>query len=280
VFGPRRWRGRLARGGAATEVEPASRSLIRYTLQSLTTRNYNAEYKDSARKYAYRFDAVLRRYVMRTLDPFLPPGRALEMGCYTGDVTELIADHYDDVTVIEASEELVVAASSRLGTRARFVHGTFETVELPASYDAIFLIHTLEHLDDPVAVLQRVNGWLTDRGRLFVVVPNANAASRQIAVQMGLIPFNDAVTDDERLHGHRKTYRMDTLEREILAAGLRIVQTGGVFFKPLANFQFDKLIGGDVISDDYLEGCYRLGMHYPDLCASIWAVCARGDGRR
>jgi 2-polyprenyl-3-methyl-5-hydroxy-6-metoxy-1,4-benzoquinol methylase len=244
------------------------------------TRDYDAEYKHGVRQYAYNFDTILRRYIMRALDPFLPSGRALEMGCYLGDMTELIADRYDDVTVIEASQELVASASARLGPRATFVHGTFETVELTTRYDAIFLVHTLEHLDDPVSVLRRVNGWLTDRGRLFVVVPNANAASRQIAVQMGLIPFNDAVTADERVHGHRKTYRMDTAQREVLDAGLRIVQSGGVFFKPLANFQFDKLIGGDVISADYLEGCYRLGMHYPDLCASIWIACERGDAGR
>jgi len=242
----------------------------------VTTRDYDTEHKGGA-AYAYKFDTVLRRYIMRALDPFLPSGRALEMGCYTGDMTELIADRYRDLTVIEASAELVAAASARLGHRATFVHGTFETVGLSNRYDAIFLVHTLEHLDDPVAVLRRVNDWLTDDGRLVVVVPNANAASRQIAVQMGLIRSNDAVTDDERVHGHRKTYRMDTLQREVLDAGLRIVQSGGVFFKPLANFQFDQLMGGDVISDDYLEGCYRLGMQYPDLCASIWVVCQRRD---
>ena len=241
----------------------------------MTTRDYNAEYQDGERKYAYQFDAVLRRYIMRALDPLLPPGKALEMGCYTGDVTELIAARYADLTVIEASEELVAVASARLGPRATFVHGRFETVELSGRYDAIFLIHTLEHLDDPVSVLQRVDGWLADRGRLFIVVPNANAPSRQIAVQMGVIPFNDAITEAERAHGHRKTYRLDTLQRTVLDAGLRVAQCGGVFFKPLANYQFDRLLGGDVISDDYLEGCYRLGMHYPDLCASIYAVCER-----
>ena len=161
-------------------------------------RDYNAEYRDGARKYAYRFDTVLRRYIMRTLDPFFPPGRALEMGCYTGEMTELIAARYADVTVIEASEELVAVADARLAGRARFVRGTFETVDIADRYDAIFLIHTLEHLDDPVAVLRRVNGWLADRGRLFVAVPNANAASRQIAVHMGLIRFNDAFGDDDR----------------------------------------------------------------------------------
>jgi len=243
----------------------------------VTSRDYNTEYKDGRRKYAYQFDAVLRGYIMRTLGPFLLPGKALEMGCYTGDFTELIADRYADVTVIEASDELVAAASARLGSRARFVCGTFETVSVPERYDNVFLVHTLEHLDDPVTVLRRAGRWLSDRGRLFVVVPNANAASRQIAVQMGLIPFNDAVTEDERAHGHRKTYRMDTLEREAIDAGLKIAHRGGVFFKPLANVQFDRLMGGDVISADYLEGCYRLGMHYPDLCASIWLVCERGD---
>jgi 2-polyprenyl-3-methyl-5-hydroxy-6-metoxy-1,4-benzoquinol methylase len=240
-------------------------------------RDYNAEYQDGARKYAYRFDTLLRRYMMRTLDPFLPAGKALEMGCYTGDMTELIAERYADVTVIEASDELVAAAGARLEGRARFVHGTFETVEIDDRYDAIFLIHTLEHLDDPVAVLRRVNTWLTGRGRLFVVVPNANAASRQIAVRMGLVPFTDAVTDDERVHGHRKTYRLETLTRDVLDAGLRIVHSGGVFFKPLANYQFDQLLDGGVISEAYLEGCYQLGMQYPDLCASIFLVCERGS---
>jgi 2-polyprenyl-3-methyl-5-hydroxy-6-metoxy-1,4-benzoquinol methylase len=246
----------------------------------VTARDYNTEYKDGARKYAYRFDTVLRRYIMRALDPFLPAGKALEMGCYTGDATELIADRYQDLTVIEASGELVAAARARLGARARFVHGTFETVDLEDRYDAVFLIHTLEHLDDPVSVLRRVNGWLSPGGRLFVVVPNADAASRQIAVQMGLIRVNDAVTDDERVHGHRKTYRMDTLQRDVLDAGLRIVQGGGVLFKPLANYQFDRLLGGDVISDEYLEGCFLLGMRYPELCASIWLVCERRETPR
>ena len=243
---------------------------------AVTVRDYNAEYKSGSGPYAYTFDVVLRRYILRALDPFLPDGRALELGCYTGEMTELIAARYADLTVVEASDELLTAARARLGSRASFVCGTVETVDLPGPYDAIFLVHTLEHLDDPIAVLRRAAGWLTGSGRLFVVVPNADAASRQIAVEMGLIRHNDAVTESEQAHGHRRTYRLDTLARDARAAGLRILQSGGVFFKPLANFQFDRLMGGDVISDGYLEGCYRLGMRYPELCASIYLVCERG----
>jgi 2-polyprenyl-3-methyl-5-hydroxy-6-metoxy-1,4-benzoquinol methylase len=245
----------------------------------VSSRNYNAEYKDGARKYAYQFDTLLRRYMMRTLDPFLLPGKALEMGCYKGDVTEMLAARYGDLTVVEASEELLEATRARVGERAVFRLGTFETIEMADRYDAVFLMHTLEHLDDAVLVLRRVNDWLSERGRLFIVVPNANAPSRQIAVQMGLIEFNSAITDAERAHGHRRTYSLDTLERDVVGSGLRVLHRGGIFFKPLANYQFDRLMGGDIVTDEYLEGCYGLGMHYPDLCASIYVVCEKGISR-
>jgi hypothetical protein len=135
----------------------------------------------------------------------------------------------------------------------------------------------LEHIDDPVAVMKRINDeWLSDTGRFFLVCPNANAPSRQIAVKMGLITHNAAVTPAEEAHGHRITYSLDTLERDARAAGLNVVFRTGIFFKALANFQWDKILGTDVISPEYLEGCYQLGHIYPDLCASIFLLCEKG----
>ena len=58
-----------------------------------------------------------------------------------------------------------------------------------------------------------------------------------------------------------------------VAAGLNIVEMGGILFKPLANFQFDTLLEKQIIMKDYLDGCYMLGKHYPELCASIYAIC-------
>jgi 2-polyprenyl-3-methyl-5-hydroxy-6-metoxy-1,4-benzoquinol methylase len=243
----------------------------------MTGRDYNAESRDNARKYAYEFDEILRKYVLRSLEPYLRPGRALEMGCYRGDTTVLLADRFADLTVVEASDELIVAARARVSPAVSFVHATFEAADIREKFDSVFLLHTLEHIDDPIAVLTRIRSWLAPGGRLFVVVPNANAPSRQIAVHMGLIEHNAAVTDSERAHGHRRTYALDTLHRDVAGAGLRVVHRGGVFFKPLANYQFDQLLGGQVISESYLEGCYQLGLKYPDLCASIFLVCEGGS---
>ena len=127
---------------------------------------------------------------------------------------------------------------------------------------------------------QKFPEWLAEGGRFFLVCPNANAPSRQIAVKMGLITHNAAVTPAEAEHGHRCTYSLDTLERDANAAGLKIMHRSGIFFKALANFQWDRLLDTDIISKEYLEGCYKLGQHYPDLCSSIFLMCERGDSQK
>jgi 2-polyprenyl-3-methyl-5-hydroxy-6-metoxy-1,4-benzoquinol methylase len=240
-------------------------------------RDYNQEalqYGD--RKYNYDFDAIVRRYMMRAFDPLLPAGRALELGCYIGDSTEWLVERYDDLTVIEAGSELVERTRERVGDKVRFFCSTFEDCDLAEEFEAVFLINTLEHLDDPVGVLRKIRSWLSPTGRLFLLVPNAQAPSRQIAVKMGLISHNAAVTEAEWKNGHRNTFSFDTLERTVREAGLSAVQRGGLIFKGLANYQFDKALELGVISDAYVEGCYALGQQYPELCASIYLVCEKG----
>ncbi|HUE12508.1 MAG TPA: class I SAM-dependent methyltransferase [Steroidobacteraceae bacterium] len=241
-------------------------------------RDYNSEHQDnSERQYAYDFDYVLRRYMMRTFAPLLPRGKALELGCFEGETTKLYAEHFNDLTVVEAADSLIAVARTKVPPSVKFIHATIESAVLQPIYDAIFLVHTLEHLDDRVAGLARMRQWLSPAGRLFVVVPNANAASRQIAVKMGLIATNSSVTEGEAAHGHRCTYSLDTLENDVRQAGLKVESRGGIFFKPFANFQFDRMLEHGIIDEGYLEGCYALGMQHADLTASIYMVCSRGD---
>lgn len=242
-------------------------------------RDYNKELKDTTdHKYGYSFDFdVMHPFILRSFIPFFKEGSLLELGSYKGNFTERFIPYFEDITCVEASGEAVEVARNKFGDRVKFVHSLFETAELPRKYDNIVLTHVLEHLDDPVLVLGRINTeWLSDRGRLFLVCPNANAPSRQIAVKMGLISHNAAVTPSEKEHGHRITYTLDTLERDAGAAGLNVVHRSGVFFKALANFQWDRLLATDIISPEYLEGCYQLGQQYPDLCSSIFLMCEKG----
>src|SRR5271167_1920563 len=242
-------------------------------------RDYDLEIKDTAgHQHAYGFDFdVMHPYMIRSFDPFFNPGSLLELGSFKGDFTKRFLIRFDDVTCVEASAAAIEQARQKLGDKVTFVHSTFETATLARRYDNVVLTHVLEHLDDPVRILKRINDeWLAERGRLFLVCPNANAPSRQIAVKMGLISHNAAVTPAEADHGHRRTYSLDTLERDAVAAGLKVVYRSGIFFKALANFQWDRLLQTDIVSSEYLEGCYQLGQQYPDLCSSIFLLCERG----
>lgn len=243
-------------------------------------RDYNNELKNNVgRLYGYNFDYdVMHPYMLKSFEPFLnTKGNLLELGCNEGKFTERIINIFSDITCVEASSEACEVVLNKFGNKVTVINSLFENVQLKIKYDNTLLTHVLEHLDDPVGLLRRINEeWLSDDGKLFLVCPNANAPSRQIAVKMGIISHNSAVTKAEKEHGHRITYTMDTLERDIKRSGLKIVHRSGIFFKALANFQWDMLLKTDIISQEYLDGCYEFGQIYPDLCSSIFFVCEKG----
>lgn len=244
-----------------------------------SNRDYNHETRDTYdHKYAYNFDFdVMHSYMVKSFEPFFQKGNLLELGSFQGDFTRRLLPYFDDITCIDASDVAIEKAKEITPKNVKFICSVFDEVQLSQRYDNIILTHVLEHLDNPVHILTRINReWLSERGRLFLVCPNANAPSRQIAVKMGLITHNSAITPAEARHGHRCTYTLDTLERDASAAGLSIVYRSGIFFKALANFQWDRILTTDIISKEYLDGCFKLGQQYPDLCASIFLMCEKG----
>ena len=107
-------------------------------------------------------------------------------------------------------------------------------------------------------------------------MPNAEAASRRIAVKMEVLSHLEDLSEADVAAGHRRVYRLDTLVRDVRKAGLGVADSGGVFFKPLANFQLNALMGGDLISEAFMEGCYLLGKEDATACASIYVVAEGG----
>jgi 2-polyprenyl-3-methyl-5-hydroxy-6-metoxy-1,4-benzoquinol methylase len=239
-------------------------------------RDYDQEARDQREHaYAYEFDYIMHGFIMRTFERYFVDGSALELGCFKGHFTRRLRARFVDLSVVEASGECISEARRTAGPGVEFHHARFEDFKAPKAYDNILLVHTLEHLDDRVGMLKCISSWLSPRGRAFVATPNAFAASRQIAVNMGLIESPTAVTPAEHAHGHRVTYSLDALVADVEAAGIVSKEKGGICFKALANFQMDAALAAGTISMDYLEGCFQLGLKYPQLCSSIYVVGGR-----
>lgn len=231
---------------------------------------------NSDREYQYNFDLIVRdRLLSRWKRDFVPSGAALEMGSFDGSMTEMLVAIFPNLHVIEGSKALAGEVAEKFGDAVKVHHGYFETFDPEQKFDQIFLVHGLEHVEDPVGVLGRAKSWLSESGKLFIAVPNAYALSRQIAVQMGLIESPESVTDGERKHGHLRTYGMESFLRDIVLAGLSVVTSGGVVVKPLSNSQFDRAMKDEIVSNQYVQACDNLSLVWPEFSASIYAVTSR-----
>jgi SAM-dependent methyltransferase len=134
-----------------------------------------------------------------------PTGRMLDVGCGNGATirafgevapgwtkagTEFDGKYRAEVESIPSTEPLYV--------------GPVE--EVPGAFDVITMIHVLEHIVDPVAVLATLRGKLAPGGLLLIEVPHHPAN-----------PFELLIAD------HRSHFTADSLTRALVAAGYEIV---------------------------------------------------------
>lgn len=231
------------------------------------------------RNYAYNFDWIIRSFLLENWAAEISPeSPSLELGAFQGDMTQQIFALCPKLTVVEGASDLVEILQKRFDGQVKVVNSLFEDYSPQEQFSNIFLVHTLEHLEFPSKLLRKIKEeWLAPGGTLFVAVPNANALSRQIAVQMDLVAYNSAVTPGEKEHGHYRTYSLDTLRNELINAGIENARYGGVILKTLSNGQFDTALSTGVISESYVRALDNLAKIHPDLSASIFAVYSKPE---
>ena len=212
------------------------------------------------------FDRELIRFRYRTLRPFIRGPRGLELGSAEGNMTRLITDDFDQLTVVDGARQL-------LDTMPNFANVTkvlslIEDFSPSEAFDTVIIDHLLEHVADPHSILESARSWLAPSGVMLVGVPNAHSIHRLIGVKMGLLAAPTDLNDRDRAQGHRRVYTPESFERELRNARLRVVHLGGVFLKPLSNQQIQ-----DNWDDALKEAFYQLGAEFPHHAAELFAVC-------
>jgi SAM-dependent methyltransferase len=139
-------------------------------------RIYPAEYHAfdfSASRYGFIYQIRRRleaRRVLAWCSGLGPDARILDVGCGDGFHLRILRDLGGPTWKLEGVEPDARGAEAARGAGLLVHQGTLQELALPESqYDLVLVIATLEHVDDPVALLASVRSVLRPGGKIVIV---------------------------------------------------------------------------------------------------------------
>ncbi len=143
-------------------------------------------------------------------------GEILDVGCSTGHLIGQLARFEPNWTLrgVEPHPKAVEIARSK---GREVLEGTLQSIDLPPeSQDLIILSHVIEHLTDPVEVLQRIRELLRPGGQLYVETPNTACVDLRLFGRYW---------GGHHYPRHTYLFSRDNLARLLTREGFKVVQT-------------------------------------------------------
>lgn len=224
---------------------------------------------------AFNYSQYLFRYRYRVVREHVAGPDVLEVGVGYGDFSAWLSEESFHTLSIDGSRtNLDRARAKARSDRIAFEHCLFEQFQTERRFDDILITNSLEHVDDPIAVMSHLKQFLKPGGRVHITVPNALSVHRQLGVEMGMLDYVWSLNEHDHAVGHQRVYTYDLLDEHIRRAGLYVAGVDGVMFKLLSNQQTDGLL--KTYGEELMEGLYKLGRRLPHLAAEIYVCCGGG----
>jgi 2-polyprenyl-3-methyl-5-hydroxy-6-metoxy-1,4-benzoquinol methylase len=190
----------------------------------------------------------------------------LEVGCGNGYSTKILSQFFDDIEVVEPSSKNMALMKSKVSYEVLCHNVLLENFSTSKKFDYILFLNVLEHVEDPVGSLEILAGLIKDEGLIFISAPNCMSLNRRAGYKMGLLDSYDKLAPKDFTLGHRRLYTVEMMVDHCLQAGLRVVETKGIYLKPLSEKQMIDL------GDNAVRAFYSLGEDIPQYCANILTI--------
>ena len=139
-------------------------------------RAYGSWYRPASGRFAFPGDAILRRtraLLARRIDAIAPPGPVLDVGAGEGVLVRALRSRGRAVLGLEREERPPEVLDKSLD-------------EVDGEWAAVVFWHSLEHLREPGADLERAAKLLAPGGMLFVAVPNIESLQARVFAERWL----------------------------------------------------------------------------------------------
>ena len=219
------------------------------------------------------FDSVMAYYDVLEIAKNLRGNTVLEMGSNSGTVTRYLLPHAQALDIVEGSVTGIERTIGSLGyghDKIRYFHECWEDFEPPNQYSDVVMVRALEHVENPTDLLSRMAKWITQNGRIHIIVPNAESLHRRIMIENGELSHLNELRQRDHEIGHFRVYDKETLSREIQQKGLNVAYLSGFFVKPITTEEMARITMNPL--HPFVRACYEAGKLFPDMGTQLYAI--------
>ena len=211
-------------------------------------------------------DLILNWYPKRIIKRIGNVASLLELGLGHGFTATIFSKSCEKHVIVDGASGVIDSFLSRTPDfKGEIVLDYFEEYKTEHTFDVIVLGFVLEHVDDPVMILDRYRRFLAPEGKIYVAVPNAKSLNRRLGLKMGLIDDIYDLNANDLLLGHQRQYCLETLRRDLDKGGFVISHEEGIYLKPLPL----SVLRGLPDSNANFEAMLEVGIEFPELCVGL-----------
>lgn len=114
---------------------------------------------------------------------------------------------------------------------------------------------------------------ILDNVILYICVPNSISFHKLWAYESGLINNLDDLSGTALKLQQNTTFSLKSLKNLCCSAGFHIIDSGSYFIKPFDHANMYRLIKAKIITNNLLEGLYKLSESFQDNGDEIFVLC-------
>jgi 2-polyprenyl-3-methyl-5-hydroxy-6-metoxy-1,4-benzoquinol methylase len=171
-------------------------------------------------------EGILREF--RRLQPFT--GRVLDVGCGRGQLGAAVRQLGWEVWGVEQSGEACPTADKRLHRLIEADLNDMERVKAEIGdtrFDGLIFSDVLEHVYDPLGVLEKYLAFVKPGGRVFISVPNMVVWTNRLKLMFGRVTYDDTGVMDRT---HIRFFTFKTAKQLAAAAGCSVERVASTPF--------------------------------------------------